>query len=108
LALSRTGLASCVFFYCFQEETDDNFSNHICGTWLLPLHESWFEDDGESWVGWVASTIKPPTQILLTHCFSCFALKNGKQQCFCDQNQLVQISPYCTPTAHTSFRPSSI
>jgi hypothetical protein len=39
---------------------------------LLPLHESWFEDDGESWVGWVASTIKPPTQILLKHFFSCF------------------------------------
>jgi hypothetical protein len=32
--------------------------------------------------GLVASTIKPPTQILLTHFFPCFALKNGKKQYF--------------------------
>jgi hypothetical protein len=59
-------------FFCPQEETDDIFSDNIYGTWLLPLYESWFEDDGESWVGWVASTIKPPTQILLKHFFPVF------------------------------------
>jgi hypothetical protein len=74
----RLGILS---FFCPQEETDDIFSDNICGKWLLPLHESWFEDDGESWVGCLnhKTTHTNPAHTVF---FSCFALKNGKQQCF--------------------------
>jgi hypothetical protein len=68
-------------------------SNHICGKWLLPLHESWFEDDGESQVGCLnhKTTHTNPAHTF----FPASLLKMANSSVFYDQNQ-PKLYAYCS------------